>query len=547
MTNKKIKQNTSIVALLFLAIFIVSPVKALDPWTDVSDATLTNNSFYNTAAMISYNGNLYATGDSSVARVLEYDGSSWTQINTNDFGNSNNSGGETMAVYNGNLYAGTSNSTNGGQVWEYNGSSWTQVNVSGFGSGWNDEVMALGTYNGNLYAGTRNSTTGSEIWRYNGGTSWTQIGTGGFGDSGNSAAYSLESHNGNLYVGFGNGSAGAEIWEYDGSNFNQVSSNGFGYSDNNIISEFAVFDDQLYVGIEDEISQVYRYDGGTTWTQVNTDGFEYEGNNTGVYGLEVYNGKLYASVWENNPAGTEVWEYDGSTWTQVNTDGFGLTGEVYGGPFAIHNGYLYASSAASIEGPTDPHVWRSYSEPPVDPEEPEPEEPTEEETERDLSVDMDCEITCEEIICEVEAENEGDEDLEDIEVTIRLPEEVEFVDTEASSAWDCDYSENSRKVDCDREKALSSGEDSEIKVKLNVLDPSGEIKISSTIDYDGDGSESSDSNNKDSDRLKVDGCDLRELPVTGGENINKSIILGSLLMTFVVFTSLRIRRAKILK
>jgi len=65
-----------------------------------------------------------------------------------------------MAVY-GNLYVGTENLTTGTEIWQYNGTTWTQVNTNRFGdaNNWGSNSMAI--YNGNLYVGTGNPTTGT--------------------------------------------------------------------------------------------------------------------------------------------------------------------------------------------------------------------------------------------------------------------------------------------------------------------------------------------------------------------------------------------------
>jgi hypothetical protein len=50
-------------------------------------------------------------------------------------------------------------------VWRYDGVTWTQVNTDGFGDAHNTGVSSLAIYNTNLYGGTWNLTTGGEVWQ----------------------------------------------------------------------------------------------------------------------------------------------------------------------------------------------------------------------------------------------------------------------------------------------------------------------------------------------------------------------------------------------
>src|SRR3990172_7510169 len=127
----------------------------------------------------------------------------WSQSNTDGFGDSGNTVVYSLAAYGGNLYAGTFNYS-GAEVWEYDGASWTQVNSDGFGDANNKGVNSLAAYGGNLYAGTNNDTTGAEVWEYDG-ASWTQANSDGFGDVDNGEVRSLTAYGGNLYAGTVNG------------------------------------------------------------------------------------------------------------------------------------------------------------------------------------------------------------------------------------------------------------------------------------------------------------------------------------------------------
>jgi hypothetical protein len=69
--------------------------------------------------------------------------------------------------YKGNLYVGTLNEIIGTEVWEYDGITWTQVNTDGFGDVHNEKSSSMTVYNGELYVGTENwkwGGTGAEVW-----------------------------------------------------------------------------------------------------------------------------------------------------------------------------------------------------------------------------------------------------------------------------------------------------------------------------------------------------------------------------------------------
>jgi len=92
------------------------------------------------------------------------------------------------------------------------------------------------------------------------------------------------------------------------------------------------FNGKMYISTkENDLSSVYRYDGGTTWTRVSdsTPGKIISGDAAAIdYSvLSVYNGKLYALTYNQlgatlctaNTNCAALYSYDGSTWTLVNS------------------------------------------------------------------------------------------------------------------------------------------------------------------------------------------------------------------------------------
>lgn len=149
---------------------------------------------------------------------------SWTQVNTNGFGTPENYEVRSLAVFNGNLYAAVSNwnftsgTSTGAKLYRCttcDGSDWTQVVSDGFGDT-NNYRMSLIVFNNALYAITTNSITGMEVWRSTNGTTWTQVNPDGFGNSNNTRPYfnnNLAVFNNMLYIGTFNDANGGQVWQ----------------------------------------------------------------------------------------------------------------------------------------------------------------------------------------------------------------------------------------------------------------------------------------------------------------------------------------------
>ena len=71
----------------------------------------------------------------------------------------NNEAAYDFLVHNDNLYVGTSNVLTGGEVWEFDGTVWSQINIDGFGNSDNEEIE-LTLYHNTIYASMDN-----EVWR----------------------------------------------------------------------------------------------------------------------------------------------------------------------------------------------------------------------------------------------------------------------------------------------------------------------------------------------------------------------------------------------
>ena len=72
------------------------------------------------------------------------------------------------------------------QIWRStNGSDWTTVTADGFGDPNNISTGGFAQFGGFLYLGTRNEVTGAQLWRTRDGMHWEMVIGDGFGDIGN--------------------------------------------------------------------------------------------------------------------------------------------------------------------------------------------------------------------------------------------------------------------------------------------------------------------------------------------------------------------------
>ena len=244
-------------------------------------------------------------------------------------------------------------------------STWTQWNTNGFGNTNNYSVFELEVYNDDLYAGTHNITQGCEIWRYDGPapSNWTELTDGGFSDSQNRIAYSMEAYGGDLYIGAQNNSAGGlEVWRYDGASFAFLTDGlGLGDSDLKIPCSMTNFDGDLILGAgnswTNNKAKVFGYDG-SAWSQINTDSFG-DSQNRQVRALAVFGSDLYAGTY-NSQSGGQVWRYDGPTpsdWTMVAAAGFGVGADNQDVRCLFaYDGKLYGGTANTTDGS---QVWET--------------------------------------------------------------------------------------------------------------------------------------------------------------------------------------------
>lgn len=97
--------------------------------------------------------------------------------------------------------------TCGGQIWVSDGTDFTPVVLDGFGNPYNRGITTVESFNGALYAGTYNPRTGFEVWKLRDINHYDappkRIIAGGAGHTFNEAVMSLRTFKDHLYIGTG--------------------------------------------------------------------------------------------------------------------------------------------------------------------------------------------------------------------------------------------------------------------------------------------------------------------------------------------------------
>ncbi|MBU1671910.1 MAG: IPT/TIG domain-containing protein [Actinobacteria bacterium] len=260
-----------------------------------------------------------------------------------------------MAFFDGRLAVGTAAVASRGQVFmeSASGQSWSRIAEPGFGSNLVSIIASACEYQGNLYVGAEKDYGGCQIWRYNG-SSWAQVNQDGFGDIGNAEPVCMSVFDDRLHVGTWNGT-GAQVWSYDGSTWNSVAEGPI-HDDSSCVTQLVEFRGRLYASTPE--GRVYRYDGGTSWTQMNVDHFG-DPDNAGIYAMAVMGNALFAGAQNND--GCQVWSYDGTTWSKISEGGFGDAENDVAWSMAAFDSRLYVGTQNDDKGCGvfcyDGHEW----------------------------------------------------------------------------------------------------------------------------------------------------------------------------------------------
>jgi hypothetical protein len=296
----------------------------------------------------------------------------WQQVNSNGFGAQQTGEVSALAAFTGYLYAGTHNPIDpeplfdGAQIFRSpDGIIWTAVTDPGFGVGHDTAppaILDLAVFNGRLYASTGRGNA-AKIYRSVDGLNWAPVVNSGFGDPDTVNINALVDYNSFLYAGVTNQVSGAQIWRSfsgDSSSWTQVAPAVAGNAPASVTA-LAVFSNMLYAAVEFESDapvQIWRSNGGLSWTALISDGFG-DNDNTLTGGMAVFNGYLYVGV-GNAASGAQLWRTnnpdDSTSWAQVITPAFGDANNQKVEMVYVFQNQLYASVKNTLTGI---ELWRS--------------------------------------------------------------------------------------------------------------------------------------------------------------------------------------------
>ena len=166
----------------------------------------------------------------------------WTSLLGHDygFGDGANGGIISTEYLAGDVYVGTNNGKTGGEVWRSDdqGATWTQINTDGFGDVANSIVSGMATLDGYLYAVTHHGNgAGSEVWRCQvcDNSDWEQVVDNGMGSNYSRRMPAIEAINGRLVLVLGGNYTGIKIYASesgDEDSWVQIAPDGLGDSNN---------------------------------------------------------------------------------------------------------------------------------------------------------------------------------------------------------------------------------------------------------------------------------------------------------------------------
>lgn len=198
-------------------------------------------------------------------------------------------------------------------------------------------AFALVVHDGSLYAGTCEPGQGESgrVYRYAGGTDWVDCGA----PDGSNAVTAMAVYQGKLYAGTGryrvagsslpespNDTPGGHVYRYEGGT---TWTNCGGLPGSIAVGGMAVFQGKLYAGSLYAPAGFFRYEGTDSWTALETP------DKTRVEAIAPFEGQLYATTYDRG----HVARFDGRRWEGLGPVGDpALNTQTYS--FAVHQGNL---------------------------------------------------------------------------------------------------------------------------------------------------------------------------------------------------------------
>ncbi len=379
--KNKIKSIAIFITIIICGLFIfgLNNIKAQDYEWNQANTNGFDNDINNEDlnGLVTFNGYLYAGTQNTVTGGQIWrssDGSTWSEVIGDGFGDAINSKITSLSVFGSYLYAGTKHG-GGIEIWRsVNGIDWSPIAATGevgafytngFGDNFNEDVLSMEVYNSYLYIGIQNVKTGGEVWRTSNGTVWSQINADGFGVF-TGYAHSLKSFDGKLYAATGD--PRAEIWNCttcDGGDWDYVVGDGppargggasFGSALIKNLTKLVNFGSYLYTGTQNSISggEIRRSLDGSSWEVAVGSGATIgkgfgDVNNSNMNAAASFNNQLYFGT--TNLNGAEIWSSgNGTSWTQSNTDGFSDANNDRIQILNEFNSHLYAGTYNTTDG-----------------------------------------------------------------------------------------------------------------------------------------------------------------------------------------------------
>ena len=324
-----------------------SPAKCIAGWDGSNWTNLASGLGFGVAALVPYNGYLYAGGVFS-HYILRWNGSAWSYVNSLATGP--NFQVYALAVYQGCLYAGGDFQYSSGFktnfIAKWNGTVWDSV-----GSGMNHQVLTLDTCNGLLYAGGSFTSAGgisaNYIASWNG-TSWSALGSGADAD-----VQSLGNYNGNLIAGGLFTNAGGQpanyIAKWDGSNWSSLGSGMNGGSQIEAITEYKgnLYAGGLFSQAGGNNANNIAFWNGTAWSALGS-GTSDEVWSLVVYQAQLYAGGLFQKAGGNLVMGVAKWDENTGIWENITDNSVSAFPNPSSGRFSFKFDQAYPKTEIQI-------------------------------------------------------------------------------------------------------------------------------------------------------------------------------------------------------
>ena len=317
-------------------------------WSDVGFGVSGGYFFPGVWALAASGNNLFVggvfamAGDTAVNNIAQWDGSSWSALDSGMSGDANGDAVYALAFSGSTLFAGGLFSSAGyspaSYIAQWDGSSWAEVGFGGsVGGSVDTSVYALAASGGNLYVGGGFTTVGGitanniAVWN---GSSWSALGSGIDG-SVYSQVFALAVSGSDLYVGGGFTTAGGiranNIAKWDGSSWSALASGMLGEGTDGLgpwVEALEVSGDTVYAGGDFRTAGGVAANGiakwnGSRWLALGSGGFDGWVGALAVSGSDVYAAGGFSTAGGVEAANIAKW--DGSSWSAL---GSGMDGDV---------------------------------------------------------------------------------------------------------------------------------------------------------------------------------------------------------------------------